>query len=72
MEAVLTERRWLVRDRFTVSDLLVADVLRQVHRFEGLAEYSACRAYVERLTARPAFRKAFDDQIAHFAANDAA
>lgn len=72
MEAVLAGREWLVAGRFTVADLLMADVLRQVHRFEGLEEYPACRAFVVRSTARPAFLKAYDDQIAHFAAADAA
>lgn len=72
MEAVLAGREWLVADHFTVADLLMADVLRQVHRFDGLAEYPACRGYVARATARPAFLKAYDNQIAHFAAADAA
>jgi glutathione S-transferase len=72
MEAVLAGREWLVAGRFTVADLLMADVLRQVDRFDGLAKFPACHAYVARLTARPAFVKAYDDQIAHFAAADAA
>ncbi|MDX3911623.1 MAG: glutathione S-transferase family protein [Sphingobium sp.] len=72
MEAVLADREWLVADRFTVADLLMADVLRQVNRFDGLADYAACNAYVARATARPAFLKAYDDQMAHFAAADAA
>jgi glutathione S-transferase len=72
MEAVLAGREWLVAGRFTVADLLMADVLRQVHRFDGLANYPACRAYVVRATARPAFLKAYNDQMAHFAAADAA
>ena len=50
----------------------MADVLRQVNRFDGLANYPACHAYVARATARPAFVKAYDDQMAHFAAADAA
>jgi glutathione S-transferase len=72
MEAVLAGREWLAADRFTVADLLMADVLRQADRFDGLAGYPACQAYVARLTARPAFAKAYDDQMAHFAAADAA
>jgi glutathione S-transferase len=36
----------------------------------GLADYPACRGYVARATARPAFAKAHADQIAHFAAAD--
>jgi glutathione S-transferase len=72
MEAVLAGRQWLVANRFTVADLLMADVLRQVDKFGGLAGYPACHAYVARMTARPAFLKAYDDQMAHFAAADAA
>jgi glutathione S-transferase len=72
MEAVLAGREWLVAGRFTVADLLMADVLRQVNRFDSLANYSACHDYVARATARPAFVKAYDDQMAHFAAADAA
>jgi glutathione S-transferase len=72
MEAVLAGREWLVAGRFTVADLLMADVLRPIDRFDGLANYPACRAYVARATARPAFVKAYDDQMAHFAAADAA
>jgi glutathione S-transferase len=72
MEAVLAGREWLVGGGFTVADLLMADVLRQVDRFDGLAEYSACHTYVARATARPAFVKAYRDQMAHFAAADAA
>ena len=72
MEAVLTAREWLAAGRFTVADLLMADVLRQLNRFDGLANYPACHAYVARITARPAFLKAYDDQMTHFAAGDAA
>ncbi|MEQ8300212.1 MAG: glutathione S-transferase family protein [Hyphomonas sp.] len=70
MEAVLANREWLVAGRFTVADLLMADVLRQLNKFDGLASYPACHAYVARLTARPAFVKAHTDQMAHFAKAD--
>ncbi|PRD55055.1 glutathione S-transferase family protein [Phyllobacterium myrsinacearum] len=72
MEAVLASRDWLAAGRFTVADLLMADVLRQVDRFDGLTRYPACCTYVARATARPAFLKAYDEQMAHFAAGDAA
>jgi glutathione S-transferase len=71
MEPVLAEREWLAGS-FSVADILMADVLRLVDRFDGLADYSACRAYVARAPARPSFIKAYDDQMAHFAAADAA
>jgi glutathione S-transferase len=69
MEAVLADREWLV-GAFSVADILMADVLRLVDRFGGLAAYPACRAYVARATARPAFVKAHADQMAHFAKAD--
>jgi glutathione S-transferase len=69
METVLDGREWLAGS-FSVADILMADVLRLVDRFDGLGEYPACRAYVARAMARPAFVKAHADQMAHFAAAD--
>ena len=69
LEPVLASRKWLA-NAFSVADILMADVLRLVDRFDGLAEYPACRDYVARATARPAFVKAHSDQMAHFAAAD--
>ena len=69
LEPVLAEREWLAGS-FSVADILMSDVLRLVDRFDGLADYPACRAYVARATARPAFAKAHADQMAHFAAAD--
>lgn len=66
MEAVLAGREWLA-GRFSIADILMADVLRLVDRFNGLTEHPACRDYVARATARPAFVKAHADQMAHFA-----
>ncbi|HWA01538.1 MAG TPA: glutathione S-transferase family protein [Caulobacterales bacterium] len=69
MEPVLAQRQWLAGD-FSVADILMCDVLRLIDRFDGLASAPACRAYVSRATARPAFVKAHADQLAHFAAAD--
>jgi glutathione S-transferase len=69
LEPVLAGREWLA-GAFSVADILMADVLRLVDRFDGLADYPACRDYVARATARPAFVKAHADQMAHFAAAD--
>lgn len=69
MEPVLTERDWLAGS-FSAADIVMSDVLRPVHRFDGLAHYPACRAYLARATARPAFAKAHADQMAHFAKAD--
>jgi glutathione S-transferase len=69
MEPILAGREWLAGG-FSVADILMADVLRLVDRFDGLAKYPACRDYVTRATARPSFAKAYADQMAHFAATD--
>ncbi|MDF0517863.1 glutathione S-transferase family protein [Bradyrhizobium yuanmingense] len=71
LEPVLGSREWLVGS-FSVADILMADVLRVVDGFNGLADSPACRAYVARATGRPAFAKAHADQLAHFAAADQA
>src|SRR5262249_37850049 len=69
MEQVLTGREWLL-ETFSIADIAMADVLRLVDRFDGLAMYSASRDYVARATARPTFVKADTDQMAQFAAAD--
>ncbi|HEY0974886.1 MAG TPA: glutathione S-transferase family protein [Solimonas sp.] len=69
LEPVLGGREWLA-GRFTVADILMADVLRLVDRHDGLATAPACRDYLTRATSRPAFAKAHADQMAHFAAAD--
>lgn len=69
MESVLKEREWLAADRFTVADLLMADVLR-VARVRSFGDRTATESYVTRITERPSFKKAHADQMAHFAAAD--
>ena len=71
LERVLSEREWLAAGRFTVADLLMADVLR-ISMVRALGERPATEAYVARITDRAAFKKAHADQMAHFAAADAA
>jgi len=71
LEPVLAGREWLAAS-FSVADILMADVLRLVDRFDGLKGYPVCRDYVARATARPSFVKAYADQMAHFAAADSA
>lgn len=69
LETVLAGRDWLAAGRFTVADLLLADILR-VPRVRAHGNRPAAEAYVQRVTARPAFQKAYADQMAHFAAAD--
>ena len=69
LEPALPRAGWLA-GAFSVADILVADVLRPIDRFDGLAAYPTCRAYMQRAVERPAFLKAHADQMAHFAAAD--
>ncbi len=71
LEAVLAERDWLVGNRFTAADILMADVLRVPAKLEQLDEFAALKAYLARACDRPAFRKVVQDQLAHFEAADA-
>ncbi len=69
LEDVLSTREWLVAGRFTIADLLMADVLR-VPEVRAFGSRPASEAYVARITARPSFKKAQADQVALFAAAD--
>lgn len=69
MERVLGEQEWLAAERFTVADLLMADVLRIPH-VRAFGDRPATEAYVARVTDRPAFKKARADQLGHFEAGD--
>ncbi|MDP3176122.1 MAG: glutathione S-transferase family protein [Phenylobacterium sp.] len=70
LERVFSERTWLAAGRFTVADLLMADVLR-VSDVRAFGDRPATEAYVKRATERPAFKKAQADQIRLFESADA-
>ena len=69
LERVLSEQEWLAAGRFTVADLLMADVLR-IPDIRAFGNRPATEAYVARVTGRTAFKKAQADQIAQFEAAD--
>ena len=69
IEKVLRDREWLVASRFTVADLLMADILR-VPAVREFAASPVIHAYIDRACDRDSFRKAHADQIAHFQAAD--
>lgn len=69
LEAVLSGRQWLAAGQFTVADILMADVLR-VPKVRAEGNFPAIRAYVDRACARPAFKRAHDGQMDHFAKAD--
>lgn len=69
MEEVLAQKEWLAKS-FSIADIAMADVLRLIHRFDGLENYPNCRECIARATSRPSFEKALKDQLAHFKAAD--
>ena len=69
VENILKQREWLAADRFTVADLLMADVLR-VAKVRAFGDRPATESYLTRVTDRPAFKKAYADQIDQFKAAD--
>lgn len=69
VENILKQREWFAADRFTVADLLMADVLR-VAKVRAFGDRPATESYLNRVTNRPAFKKAHADQINQFEAAD--
>ena len=72
LETVLAGRDWLAAGRFTVADLLMADILRVPALRAVLGPYPALADYTDRILDRAAFARAHQDQLDHFAAADAA
>lgn len=63
----LGDADWLDGD-FSAGDLMMVVVLRRLGSSGILGDYPSLSAYVARAEARPAFRRAFDDQLAVFKA----
>ncbi|MFL6751028.1 MAG: glutathione S-transferase family protein [Sphingomicrobium sp.] len=67
----LGDAEWLDGE-FSAGDLLMVEVLRRLSGSALLDEYPNLSAYVARGEARPAFRRAFDAQLAVFLAASSA
>ena len=61
----LGDKQWF-EDRFTIGDLMVVAVLRQLRHTDILAKFPNLAALVARAEARPAFKQALADQLAVF------
>jgi len=62
----LGKQDYLEAGRFTVADILMTTVLRNLRHCDLVAQYPALDAYVKRCEARPAFKRALDAQLADF------
>ena len=67
LSARLGEADWLDGE-FSAGDLLMVSVLRRLAGSDLLGEFPNLSAYIARGEARPAFRRAFDAQLAVFTA----
>jgi glutathione S-transferase len=65
LDARLGDQEWL-DGAFSAGDLLVIQVLRRLSGSKLLDDYPKLRAYVARGEARPAFKRAFEAQLAVF------
>ena len=65
LSEALGDREWL-EGRFTIGDLMLVTVLRQLRHTELVAEHPKLAAFVARGEARPAFQRALADQLAVF------
>jgi glutathione S-transferase len=64
----LGDKPYLDGDRFTAGDLMMTTVLRFPRHTDIVTSDPRLAAYIERCTARPAFKRALDAQIGDFKA----
>ena len=66
LSSSLGDKPYLDGDRFSAGDLLMTTVLRILERTDIVTSDDRLAAYIERCTARPAFKRALDAQIEGF------
>ena len=64
----LGDKPYLDGERFTAGDLMMTTVLRILKHTDIVTSHKCLAAYVDRCTARPAFKRALDAQIGDFRA----
>ncbi len=62
----LGDKPYLDGERFTAGDLMMTTVLRILNHTDIVTRDRRLAAYIERCTARPAFKRALDAQIGDF------
>jgi glutathione S-transferase len=66
LSKALGDKPYLDGDRFTAGDLMMTTVLRILKHTDIVTSDRRLAAYIERCTARPAFKRALDAQIGDF------
>jgi glutathione S-transferase len=69
LSEALGGKEWL-EGRFTIADLMMVAVLRQLRGGNTIAQFPNLMAFVERGEARPAFQRALADQLQTFKENE--
>jgi len=69
LSEALGDKEWL-EGRFTIADLMMVAVLRQLRGGTTIAQFPNLMAFVERGEARPAFQRALADQLQTFKENE--
>lgn len=62
----LGDKPYLDGERFTAGDLMMSTVLRILHYTDIVTSDERLAAYIDRCTARPAFRRALEAQLGDF------
>ena len=62
----LGDKPFLDGDRFTAGDLMMATVLRILKHTDIVTSDKRLAVYIDRCTARPAFKRALDAQVGDF------
>ena len=66
LSKALGDKPYLDGDRFTAGDLMMSTVLRILNNTDIVTSDKRLAAYIERCTARPAFKRALDAQLGDF------
>lgn len=66
LEKRLEGRQWIATEEFTVADILLTCVLREIRKTDLLKSYPLVGAYYERALARPAWQRALSSYAEHF------
>jgi glutathione S-transferase len=72
LQTALGDRLWFANNRFSAADILMTHVLRDLRHTRILVAFPGLAAYVARAEARPAFKRALEDQMKPFRAVEAA
>lgn len=66
LSKALGDKPYLDGDQFTAGDLMMTTVLRILNNTDIVTSDKRLAAYIERCTARPAFKRALDAQLGDF------